>query len=207
MAKPDPSLKHERRRLRRLRESLSPAERRAAERAIAAALRHLRILRPGRRIAAYLAAPGEVDLRLVISAAHRARVTLYVPRITSLRRREMEFVRLEPAARLERNAYGLAQPVATSAPIDPRRLDCVLLPVLGFDAAGNRLGMGAGFYDRSLRHRARSGRGWRRPRLVGIAFSCQQLPAIESAAWDVPLDLVVTEKGPVIPSRAREEPR
>jgi 5-formyltetrahydrofolate cyclo-ligase len=203
MAKPDPTLKSERRRLRRLRGSLDPAEREAAEQAIARTLRRLRILRRGRRIAVYLSALGEVDLGPVIEIARRAGVALYAPRITSMRRHSMEFVAFEPGAPMERNPYGLEQPAATAATVDPLRLDCVLLPVLGFDDRGNRLGMGAGFYDRRLRRLARLGRTWRRPRLIGVAFSFQQVPAIDAAAWDVPLDLVVTEEQVIQPARDR----
>jgi len=75
----------------------------------------------------------------------------------------------------------------------------VLVPVVGFDRRGNRLGMGAGFYDRALRRRLDAGRPWRRPRLVGVAFARQELPGIAASAWDVPLDLIVTELGLVVP--------
>jgi 5-formyltetrahydrofolate cyclo-ligase len=81
------------------------------------------------------------------------------------------------------------------------------MPVLGFDRAGNRLGMGLGFYDRRLRHLARRGRRWRRPRLVGVAFGCQELASIEPSGWDVPLDMIVTENGVITPARPGEVPR
>ena len=107
----------------------------------------------------------------------------------------MAFVALEPFARLERSSYGLLEPSSH------RRIrnigagiDVVLVPLLGFDRAGHRLGMGGGFYDRMLRRRRDPGRAWRRPRLVGIAYACQELEYIEPASWDVGLDYVVTEK-------------
>jgi 5-formyltetrahydrofolate cyclo-ligase len=55
--------------------------------------------------------------------------------------------------------------------------------------------MGAGYYDRALWHRATRTAGWRRPRLIGIAYSIQQVERIAAQPWDVPLDLVVTERG------------
>jgi 5-formyltetrahydrofolate cyclo-ligase len=61
--------------------------------------------------------------------------------------------------------------------------------------------MGAGYYDRTLRRRLATDRAWRRPRLVGVAFSIQELPRIETSPWDVPLDVVVTERGVVVPDR------
>ena len=65
--------------------------------------------------------------------------------------------------------------------------------LVGFDARCNRLGMGGGYYDRTLaylRHRVH----WRRPLLVGVAHECQRVERLEANPWDVPLDLVVTER-------------
>ena len=73
--------------------------------------------------------------------------------------------------------------------------------LVAFDAAGNRLGMGAGYYDRALRRRLERSTPWRRPRLIGVAYACQQVPAIPASPWDVPLDLVVTERGVIVPAR------
>ncbi len=69
------------------------------------------------------------------------------------------------------------------------------MPLVGFDSCGHRLGMGAGFYDRALRPRLDRTQSFRRPRLIGIAYSVQQVERLEPAPWDVALDLVVTERG------------
>jgi 5-formyltetrahydrofolate cyclo-ligase len=68
------------------------------------------------------------------------------------------------------------------------------LPLVGFDAHGMRLGMGAGFYDRAFAYR-RWRRAWRGPRLIGVAYAFQQVPRILAAQHDVHLDAVVTDKG------------
>jgi 5-formyltetrahydrofolate cyclo-ligase len=62
--------------------------------------------------------------------------------------------------------------------------------------------MGAGYYDRALRHRRERSRRWRRPRLVGLAFACQELESIVPSPWDVALDVVVTEREVILPGRA-----
>ncbi|HTJ56214.1 MAG TPA: 5-formyltetrahydrofolate cyclo-ligase [Devosiaceae bacterium] len=67
--------------------------------------------------------------------------------------------------------------------------DVVLLPLLGFDATGTRLGYGGGYYDRTLAMLEK------RPRIIGYAYSAQEMPAIPRQAHDLPLDAVVTEKG------------
>jgi 5-formyltetrahydrofolate cyclo-ligase len=118
----------------------------------------------------------------------------------------MYFVPLVTGGRLRLNAYGIAEPVAAaSTRVDSRGLDAVLVPVVGFDRHGNRLGMGAGYYDRALRHLRGGSRRWRRPRLVGLAFACQQVERIVPSAWDIPLDVVVTERGAVVPDRQRPQ--
>ena len=71
----------------------------------------------------------------------------------------------------------------------------LFLPVLGFDAAGTRLGSGAGYYDRLLAWRLRTDRHGGRPLLVGIAYDCSQLAHIPTAPHDVPLDAIVSESG------------
>jgi 5-formyltetrahydrofolate cyclo-ligase len=75
----------------------------------------------------------------------------------------------------------------------PIRLDLLLVPLVGFDADCNRLGMGGGFYDRTLAYLTRRTH-WRRPRLVGIAHECQRVERLETGPWDVPLDAVATER-------------
>jgi 5-formyltetrahydrofolate cyclo-ligase len=197
-------LADERRRLRGLRRALPEQERRAAERRITATLRRLGLLARGRRIALYLARDGEVDLAQLIREARRSGTLLYAPRITSRRRRTIRFLPLRVADALRRNWYGIAEPANEVAPgIALSRLDAVLTPLVGFDRQGNRLGMGAGYYDRALRRRLPLSRGWRRPRVVGIAFACQETDTLAAAPWDVPLDLVVTERGVMRPSAPR----
>jgi 5-formyltetrahydrofolate cyclo-ligase len=209
MAQPTPEIRALRRSLRALRQSLPRDERRKAERAIGSALRRLKLLRRGHRVAVYLAMAGEVNLRPTIEAGWRAGCLLYAPRITSRRRGTMGFAPFPPGARLRANpnAYGIAEPVASATVrISPRDLDAVLMPVVGFDRHGNRLGMGAGYYDRALRHLRDGSRRWRRPRLVGLAFACQEVERIVPSTWDIPLDVVVTERGVIVPDPRRQHP-
>jgi 5-formyltetrahydrofolate cyclo-ligase len=80
----------------------------------------------------------------------------------------------------------------TLAPEDgaPRVVpDLILMPLLGFDKHGTRLGYGGGYYDRTLAHLQK------RPRLVGFAFARQEVDHIPRQAHDVPLDAIVTELG------------
>ena len=89
------------------------------------------------------------------------------------------------------NRYQLAEP-SGGARITPQALAVVLMPLVGFDDIGNRLGNGAGYYDRFLACRHGTDGA---PVLVGIAFECQRCARLEAAAHDVPLDAVITERG------------
>ena len=75
-----------------------------------------------------------------------------------------------------------------------RHLEVVFMPLVGFDGEGNRLGMGKGFYDRAMSFRLRHPRS-RRPLLVGLAFACQQVDSLPARPHDVPLDMLISERG------------
>ncbi|HEX7374508.1 MAG TPA: 5-formyltetrahydrofolate cyclo-ligase [Steroidobacteraceae bacterium] len=194
MVQPSPDLRATRRRLRKLRASLPGDERRMAERAIVRHLNALRVFRPGARVAVYLAMPGEVNLQAGLASAARAGTLLYAPRIISRRRLAMNFLPLEAGQATATNFFGIVEPMSgPSRRLGPLEFDTIVVPLLGFDRRGVRLGMGAGYYDRALRRRLDPSRAFRRPRLVGVAYACQELPSIDAAPWDVPLDYVVTE--------------
>ena len=91
------------------------------------------------------------------------------------------------------NRFGIPEPdVAPSSTLAPSELTLVLLPLLGFDSDGHRLGLGGGFYDRAFAFRRQAPAP---PHLVGVGYGFQQLPRLPAEAWDVGLDAVVTEHG------------
>lgn len=106
------------------------------------------------------------------------------------------FLRCEPGDPLAINRYGLAEPRWRRRRIQPGwTLDLVFAPLVGFDKRGYRLGMGGGFYDRLLAS------GPRRPRVVGLAHQCQQVPAVPHQAWDQRLDAIATDAGWINPDQ------
>jgi 5-formyltetrahydrofolate cyclo-ligase len=104
----------------------------------------------------------------------------------------MRFGRVGRTTRMAPNRYGIPEPL-DARPLRARQLDLLLMPLVGFDHRGYRLGMGGGYYDATLafmQHR----RLWRKPRLVGIAYECQRVEALPHDPWDMPLDAVLTER-------------
>ena len=91
------------------------------------------------------------------------------------------------------NRYGIAEPDGRRT-VTARQLQRIFIPLVAFDAHGERLGMGGGYYDRALQHRL-----WQscaaRPLIIGIAHSCQRVAELSAWPTDVPMDAVVTERG------------
>jgi 5-formyltetrahydrofolate cyclo-ligase len=168
--------------LRRRRASLSQSEREAARRQVALHLSRFGRLRPGLRVGIYLPVGSELDTAPLVELLRRHRCIAYLPRITSPRAQRMTFT---PAtSKLSRNRHGILEPTGYDH-ISAQALDLILLPLVGFDAHGHRLGSGAGYYDR----------GWLGPKLIGIAYECQRVAALAARPTDIPLDAVITERG------------
>ena len=180
-----------RRQLKAARNALKPAVRHKAARAsLRVALRHGLLLR-SQRIGFYLPQGGEFDVRPLLNQALWMRRTCYLPMLPR-RGRVMRFGQLGRKTRMSLNRYGIGEPVDLR-PLRARQLDLLLMPLVGFDHQGYRLGMGGGYYDATLafmRHRRR----WRKPRLVGVAYECQRVEALPHDPWDMPLDAVLTER-------------
>ncbi|HKE96681.1 MAG TPA: 5-formyltetrahydrofolate cyclo-ligase [Povalibacter sp.] len=180
-----------RREMRMRRRAVTAAQQARVARGLAQTLSPL--LRSDKRIAVYLHRGREADLSVVIAQARRRGCKLYVPVVTDMQRGRMEFVRFDAAMQLHRNRLGIFEPRSTTSRVPANQLDLVLLPLLAVDSRGWRLGQGAGFYDRRLRH-LRDHRQWRRPRLIGIAYEFQRVPVLQPSAWDVPVDAVATDR-------------
>ena len=179
-----------RRELRARRRAITGARRIAAAQRVALHADAAGLLRPGRRIGLYVASTEELDSAPLMARARTRGCRIHLPRITSVRHARMQFV--AAGGPLRAGPWGMLQP-AGGAVVRARELDLVFLPLVGFDDAGHRIGMGKGFYDRHFTHR-RWLRGWRVPLLIGIAYEIQRVPRLTPAPHDVPLDGIVTER-------------
>ncbi len=190
MSKTSKQAKHEiRRRLREERRALSAAERRRANNAICRRLLRLPVFRRAGRVALFHAFDGEPSLAELINLCEPSSRQFFIPVIHN---RSMKFVQVRDQDKLRLNAFGIAEPVR-GIPCSTRLLDLVLVPLVGFDRAGNRLGMGGGFYDRRFAYlKTRS--NFQRPKLLGVAYDFQEVPLLPVESWDIPLWGVVTDR-------------
>jgi 5-formyltetrahydrofolate cyclo-ligase len=181
-----------RKHLRAQRRSLGTADHRYRSRLAAKAVAGMPMFRSGKRVGLYLPFDREADTAALIAAARRRGVRLFVPVIVDRRHSRIRFYPLE--GKLKRGVFGIAVPSSQASPTASRWLNLIVIPLVGVDALGRRLGMGGGFYDRALEFRRRR-RNWPGPRLVGLAFDCQRTESSFAEPWDVSLDSLATESG------------
>ncbi len=185
-----------RREVRQRRQQLDEVERRHRSLALCAHLAESDLFRHARRIAFYLPNDGEPDLRPLIELAWSQDKYCYLPVVGARHSRRLWFLPYTPGTPLIPNRFGIPEPrhYRGERRFKPHGLDLVLMPLVAFDAAGHRLGMGGGYYDTTLAFLSHR-RHWLRPRRVGTAFACQEVPALPPQPWDVPLDAIATEDG------------
>jgi len=181
-----------RRTLKKQRAAMTPENREHHHRHIAAHLSHLLAQRgPLQRIALYLANPDEAALSLWMKSAPATGPQLFAP-VVGVENGQMDFYPIAPNTAIRRGRFGLQEPVVQDniRPVDSDTLDVALVPLLGFDGQGHRLGMGGGYYDRYFSSVEQ------RPWIVGIAYDIQRsAKPLPTEPWDVMLDAVVTESG------------
>jgi 5-formyltetrahydrofolate cyclo-ligase len=181
-----------RKQLRVQRRALSEPDHRRLSRAASKAVASLRFFRAGRRVALYLPFDSESDTAALIAAAWRRGVQVFVPVISDRRHGRLRFYPLTGVT--VPGEFGISVPRLRLTPVSPQWLDLIVIPLVGVDAEGRRLGMGGGYYDRALAFRRRR-RCWKGPHLVGLAFDCQRTKVKFADAWDLRLDSLATESG------------
>ncbi len=157
--------------LRTQRRSLSANRHADLSSAAAGALMRLRLFRAGKRVALYLPFDRELDTAALIDSARRRRVQLFVPVIIDRRHCRLRFYPLKGETRP--GVFGISIPRLRATPVLSQWLDLIVIPLVGVDSGGRRLGMGGGYYDRAL--------AFRRRRTICMARIWWALPLIVSA--------------------------
>lgn len=187
-----PPLKDElRRAFRARRRGLTPPQREAQDAAINRFVIELVGKTGAKSISAFLAFDGEPDLRPALNHLSASGLGIALPVITGhTTGKTLQFRAWHPEGELRRNAFGIDEPESEGL-VHLRDLDLVLIPLVAWDRKGNRLGMGAGYYDRALAALA----GFDRPMRIGVGYSLQQTDKLPEEPWDVRMHGVITENG------------
>ena len=184
-----------RRALRAQRNTLSAAQQLRAAQQLATRLATQPLFRVSRRIAVYLPNDGEIDPVPLMTRIWRMNKICYLPILSRLTHDRLWFAPFKPDTPLTQNRFGIFEPLTPARNrISAQELDLILMPLVAFDTQGNRLGMGGGFYDKSLAF-LRTRRVWRKPHLIGLAHDFQRVDKLTASAWDVPLQAVATDGG------------
>jgi 5-formyltetrahydrofolate cyclo-ligase len=164
--------------------ALTRDERRAASASCAARiLEHIGDSIPA-CVSFYWPIKGEIPVRGVVESLLVKGTEAALP-VVIAENRPMEFWAWEPGTTLQPGIWKIPVPAQRCL----RHPDILLVPLLGFDEAGYRLGYGGGYYDRTLAHLSP------RPRTIGVGFALGRLQTIYPQAHDIPMDAIVTEDG------------
>jgi 5-formyltetrahydrofolate cyclo-ligase len=142
-------------------------------------------LAPGDIVAGYWRIKDEMDCQPILVRLMDSFQPVCLPVVLG-DQQPLELRLWEQGTPLYEAGFGTLAPSELSPQVEP---DVIVMPLLGYDKRGTRLGYGGGYYDRTLKRLSK------RPRLVGIAFAAQELDDIPREAHDVPLDLIITEHG------------
>ncbi len=186
-----------RQQLRNRRRALSRAQQWFAAKVLVKHLRSHPVFLRSQRISFYMADDGEIDPVLLMKMAEHMGKQCYLPVLHPLQPGMLWFSPYREGDSLIQNRFGLAEPAAGNKIIPSWTLDLVLMPLVGFDDQGHRLGMGGGFYDRTFAFKQNSVSRPKTPVLMGLAHHCQKVEALTCESWDIPLDYIVTDQAVV----------
>lgn len=187
-----PTRRQLRRQLRDRRRRISPQQQSRAARRLTRQIKACPAVQNARSVALYWPNDGEIDPRPFRSVAQRRGKNCYLPVLHPVYGNRLWFFEFADRTQLKPNRFGIPEPRTRNArAMPPWALDVVLMPLVGFTAEGDRLGMGGGFYDRTFAFL--NGPACHRPRLIGLAHECQRVDAMPTESWDIPMDYIITD--------------
>lgn len=171
-------------------------ERMMASQQVADHLQTLTWFRGSQHIACYLDDGIELATQASIDLIWQHHKTCYLP-IVKDAEPILQFAAYQAHTVLQKNQFNLQQPVLdkSASLLSAEDLDLVLLPLVAFDCQANRLGRGAGYYDKTLAFLRELKTAQRQPKLIGLAYACQEVATLLPASWDVRMDAIITEQG------------
>ncbi|TEU24154.1 MAG: 5-formyltetrahydrofolate cyclo-ligase [Gammaproteobacteria bacterium] len=167
------------------RRSISASDRNKFAKRLLPQVQKLANFKNGKKIAIYLPNDGEIDTKYIQNFLKNRDFSVYLPILSG---KSLKFAKI--GKNFRKNRYGIDEPVSTQI-LSANQLNIIFMPLVGFDRLKNRIGMGGGFYDRTLSFKNRQ-QNYKNPKLYGLAFDCQEVAKLNVKPWDVPLDAVVT---------------
>ena len=184
--------KQERQILRAKRRGLPPEIQQIAAQRVAYRLLHEDFFRTAQRVAYYWKSDGELDPNILRERCSDSSKLWFLPRLAQDYSKTMTFAEIGSQTPLVANCFGIPEPAMGRSRSEPASsMAVILLPLVGFDRSGNRLGMGGGYYDRMLAGVPTAKAGG--PVLVGLAHDCQECREIAAQPWDIKLNMIVTD--------------
>jgi len=174
--------------IRERRQKLSKDEQRQASKLMLQRLSLHKKIQTAQTIALYLANDGELDLMPFIEWCWQQNKQVYLPVLHPFCSGHLLFLLFEKNTVMVKNHYDINEPTLDVSKVCPlNQFDVLCTPLVAFDRSGARLGMGGGFYDRTLSN-------WQQYKVypIGIAHDCQQVEKIPTAHWDIPLPEIIT---------------
>ena len=173
--------------LRGRKDAMDPKDRLEKSRVICKNL--LGLIRDGETVMAYTSKEKEVNTVPLITALLKRGNPVVVPIIVK-EDVSLRLSYLRDLSVLVPSTFGVPEPIGSEIPVAPGDVDTIILPMLGFDRTGGRIGYGAGYYDRFLEKNPNL-------RKIGIAFTCQEIEKLPVDEKDSPMDSIITENGVV----------
>lgn len=137
-------------------------------------------------IMVYISKEPEVETLELTEKLIAAGKTVIVP-IIEKETKTLRLSKLSSTSVLVRSTFGVPEPLGNEIPVKREELEAIIVPMLAFDRSGARLGYGAGYYDRFFSEPLDA-------KIIGIAFSCQEMKSIECESFDKKMDIIITEK-------------
>ncbi|MFI4917985.1 MAG: 5-formyltetrahydrofolate cyclo-ligase [Legionellales bacterium] len=172
--------------IKQVRSKISVSHQTASSKQICTQVCSLKQYQQAKRLALYHAVNGEIDLSALWHSAQAHEKRCYFPVLQD--DCTLLFLPATSSTPFKINQYGISEPdVSHDLAVDVGELNLMLLPLVAFDVRCTRLGMGAGYYDRTLAQQTKC-------QLFGVAYQFQRVDFLNPQPWDVPLDAVITEK-------------
>jgi len=142
-------------------------------------------------ISCFLSFDGEISTQAIIARILAQTKNCFLPKLKPNKPNRLWFMPYNTKSKMTNNRYGIAEvDLPVNRAIAVSKLEIVFMPLVAFDNAGNRLGMGGGYYDATFAHLKNASH---RPLFIGLAYESQKLEKLPCESWDLPLDGVCTE--------------